>query len=142
MNTPSAAVESKAKPRKDAYECVAGTATSCQAAAEPRKHGIERAAVFAAYIALRPKMSRRLCMNAGDALNRAQFTRRQSHRASFRVEDEKTSVAIRRPPFVEGERRQPVSVSLGKGEIKALRALSGLCGEAEGDRWAVRVSCS
>lgn len=37
-----------------------------------------------------------------------------------------------RPPFIEGERRRPVSVSLGDTEIDALRELSRIRGESQG----------
>lgn len=37
-----------------------------------------------------------------------------------------------RPPFVKGERRRPVSVSLGETEIEALRELSRIRGESQG----------
>ncbi len=37
-----------------------------------------------------------------------------------------------RPPKVEGERRRPVSVSLGQTEIDAIRELSRLKGESQG----------
>ena len=37
-----------------------------------------------------------------------------------------------RPPFIEGEKRRPVSVSLGDTEINALRELSRLRGESQG----------
>ena len=39
---------------------------------------------------------------------------------------------IGRPPFIEGERRRPVSVSLGDTEIDALRELSRIRGESQG----------
>jgi len=37
-----------------------------------------------------------------------------------------------RPPRVEGERRRPVSISLGDSEIAALRELAELRGESQG----------
>ena len=37
-----------------------------------------------------------------------------------------------RPPFVEGERRKAVGLSLGESEIEALRELSRIRGESQG----------